>query len=436
MDRQATNLADALRAFSPLPLDFGTEENPYYVKRGHEPLHEIRTWLLKQQEPAKFLLAGHRGSGKSTELNRLAAQPAIQERFAVVKYSVQKLLDLVDLDYVDLLFISAAITFDQLVTAGPAPIALQAEIVDQLDRWRRTVVEKMTDAAEGAEVGVEGGAKLNILGTFFAGFQSRLRLEHTTRKITRETIEPRVSDFLKTLELFYKEVDAALADRGQRLLLIVEDLDKIPDIEKAHALFREKGSYLAQPPCSILYTVPIALHYDSEFQGVIRTFGHSVFLPNVPLVQRNGEPYPPGEGLMRRFVEQRIASDLIEPDALAAAVAASGGVFQQIQRLMEKACLRALGSEERAISKDDVDHAARDLRFELERALASEHYAILDEVERTAEAPADAEVLRLLHSLHLIEYRNDDRWCQINPLLTTTLKRWRGLAKKRKSARS
>ena len=42
-----------------------------------------------------------------------------------------------------------------------------------------------------------------------------------------------MSDFLKTLELFYKEVDAALAERGQRLLLIVEDLEKIPDVEKA-----------------------------------------------------------------------------------------------------------------------------------------------------------------------------------------------------------
>lgn len=425
MDQQATDLANALGAFAPAALEFGGGEHPFYVNRDDEPLREIRTWLLRQQGPAKFLLAGHRGSGKSTELNRLAARPEIQARYAVVKFSVLRVLDLVDLDYIDLLFQSAAITFNRLVSTASEPIALGLDVLDLLDRWRRTVSERIADSVQSAGTAVEAGGGLEILKAFFARFQGRLQVEHTTRKITRETIEPRLSDFLKTLDLFYGEIDLALAKRGQRLLLIIEDLDKIPDVEKARMLFSEKGAYLTQPPCSVIYTVPIAIHYDPEFQGIASTFGHSIFLPNIPLRQRNGKPYVRGRKLMKGFVERRIATDLIEPAALLAAVAASGGVLQQIQRLMEKACLRALGFERETISKDDVQHAARDLQFELERGLASQHYDLLDEVARTGKAPADPQTLRLLHALHLIEYRNDERWCQVNPLLVSTLKSWR-----------
>lgn len=431
MDKQATNLVDALRAFGPAALEFGAGDHPFYVNRDDEPLREIRTWLLRQQGPAKFLLAGHRGSGKSTELNRLAARPEIQARYAVVKFSVLKVLDVVDLDYIDLLFQSAAITFNRLVSAASEPLELAPDTIGLLDRWRRTVSERIADSSQGMGTEVEAGGGLDVLKVFFARFQGRLQVEHTTRKITREAIEPRLSDFLRTLEVFYGEIDLALASRGQRLLLILEDLDKIPDVEKARVLFSEKGAYLTQPPCSVVYTVPIAIHYDPEFQRIASTFGHSIFLPNVPLHRRDGKPYKSGRALMEGFVGRRITPKLIERSALSAAVTSSGGVLQQIQRLMEKACLRTLGFERATISKADVEHAARDLQFELERGLGSQHYKLLDEVELTSEAPSDPEVLRLLHALHLVEYRNAERWCRINPLLKSTLKRWRDLETKR-----
>lgn len=435
MDKQAKTLAEALPNFSPRPLEFTGHRSSFYVERDDEPLANVRNRLLAQTGPSKFLVAGHRGSGKSTEINRLVVREEIRARFEVVKFSAQEELDLVDLDYVDLLFFSAARVFTALVADAEKPIELTDEVLKRLDLWRQQydgkLAREVTTEAERSVAGeVATGVKLSVLRAFFAEIQARLRVERTTRQVTRQIVEPRLSEFLTTLEIFYREVDDALSERQRQLLLVVEDLDKIPDIAKAQVLFRDKGAYLTQPPCSILYTLPIALHYDPAFQGVARTFGYSVFLPNVPLRQKDGTGYAHGSRLMREFVTRRIEESLIEPSALEMAIEKSGGVFMQIQRLMDLACLRAFGSGRTVIEISDVDEAALDLRFEYERQLAERHYHALDRVDRTREASSEDDVLVLLHSLHLIEYRNRERWCMVNPLLQPALARWRALQEK------
>lgn len=421
---KATDLAGGMESFSPAPLEFGPDgKSEFYVQRPDAPLSLLRTRLLQGKTVQKFLLAGHRGSGKSTELNRLSADAEIQERYAIVKFSVKDVLDLADLSYIDLLFVAVSLTFDRLVSELGLKISPRA--VERLDLWRRAVEEKVHSHNEDAGAEVKGGAQLKFLSAFFAGFSGRLRVEQTTRRITREIVERRLSEFLDTLSTFFRDIELALAKRNKRLLLIIEDLDKIPDITKALALFHDKGIYLNRPPCRIVYTVPIAIHYSKKFQKVAQTFGQSLFLPNVALNERgSAAEYSPGRQLMRGFVLQRLDSSLIEDDALHEAVEMSGGVFQQFQRLMEDACTRTLTRNLPVITVEEIRAAAAELRNELERTLASSDYPVLDGVSKTLQAPSDDTTLELLHSLHLVEYRNLERWCNVNPLLAPTLKRW------------
>ncbi|MCP4655174.1 MAG: hypothetical protein GY856_07115, partial [bacterium] len=221
---KAQDLAGGLRNFHPAPIRFGpggTED--FYVRRRDDPLDLLRAQLLHGQASEKTLLAGHRGSGKSTELNRLCADSEIRKRFAVVKFSVKDVLDLTDLSHIDLLFTAVALSYDELCT-GPEALELSAQTMAELDRWRKLVagglVEEKTrthDEAAGAEV--TAGAKLSLLlGSFFAGITGRLRVEQTTRQVTREMVEPRLSEFLKTLDRFFQDVDLALGSRDRRLL--------------------------------------------------------------------------------------------------------------------------------------------------------------------------------------------------------------------------
>lgn len=428
--KPATNLVEAINRFTPEPIEFGvgSKNQAFYVERPDDPLRKLRVNLLSSPAGSvKTLLAGHRGTGKSTELNRLAADPEIQERFAIVGFSVQESLEITDVDHVDLLFTMVAQTYDALSSDG-APLGLREQTIKALEGWRSRVVERMEEVAKGTSGELSAGSGGEGLLGFFGKFGGRLRFERTTREVTRQVIQPRIGEFLGHVQDFFIDVQVALdADRGKRLLVLIEDLDKLPDIDKAEALFSSTGPYLADPPARIVYTVPIALHYKNSFAQIVSLFGESTLVPNVRLVSNDDgrKPYQDGIETLRAFVEHRMALSLVEEDALRESIELSGGLFQQLRRLIYNACHTAVGRKAQRLSRADVQDAASELRAELERPLTREHIAILHEVHATKQASAEGAALDLLHHLRLMEYRNGERWCDVNPLLLPTLKRWK-----------
>ncbi|NEO76713.1 MAG: hypothetical protein F6J99_10905, partial [Moorea sp. SIO4G3] len=73
----------AYQLFNPdQPLTTLEEIEDFYVQREDSPVqHGINT-LQMEDQPVKFLLAGHRGSGKTTELRRI--EQALGENYAVI----------------------------------------------------------------------------------------------------------------------------------------------------------------------------------------------------------------------------------------------------------------------------------------------------------------------------------------------------------------
>lgn len=427
---KAVTLIEAINRFSPQPIEFGlsSKNQSFYVQRPDDPLGDLRVHLLNSPEGIdKTLVAGHRGTGKSTELNRLASAAEIQERYEIVSFSVKDALELSDVDHVDLLFTMVAKTYDAL-SSDDAPLKLKDSTVASLQGWGSRVVEKMEEVAKGSGVDLSVGADAKGLAGFFGSFGTRLRYEKTTRESTRQVIKPRIGEFLGHVRDFFIDVQLALKEhKGKRLLLIIEDLDKLPNVSEAEELFSDTGPYLTSPPVRIVYTVPIALHYSKTFAQIAGRFGQSFLVPNVRLVSHDDgyQAYPAGVETMRGFVEHRMGLSLVDDGALSEAVELGGGLFQQMQRLMQKACTKAVGRKLERLGPAEVKEAASDLRAELERGLEREDIRILHEVRQTKQASADEATLALLHFLHLVEYRNSERWCDVNPLLLPTLERWK-----------
>lgn len=430
--QKATKLAEAIHRFSPQPIKFGLDSinESFYVERPDDPLGDLRVQLLSSPMAVeKTLLAGHRGSGKSTELNRLAADPDVQSRYVIVSFSVKDALELGDVDHVDLLFTMVRYTY-QVLSSAETPLSLKESTVSALEGWRSQVVERMEEVVKGASAelgaGVDAKGSTGLLG-FFGKFGTRLRYEKSTREVTRQVIQPRISEFLGHVNDFFVDVQLALQEQGKQLLLLIEDLDKLPDVRKAESLFHDTGPYLADPPARIVYTVPIALHYSKKFAQIASRFGESVLVPNVRLVSNDDgqQRWEPGHETMRGFVTHRMDASLIMEDALALAIEVGGGLFQQMQRLLQKACTKAVGRKMSILTTTEVQDAAADLRAELERGLDRSDIGILHEVHATRQASSDEATLDLLHFLHLVEYRNHERWCDVNPLLLPTLERWK-----------
>ena len=96
----AKDLRKAHTNFDPMrPL---SGDSKFYVDRKNNPLVEMKWSLLNDNPvPQKILFSGHRGSGKSTELRKLTADGEIKEKYFVVHYSINDILDPADLKYTD-----------------------------------------------------------------------------------------------------------------------------------------------------------------------------------------------------------------------------------------------------------------------------------------------------------------------------------------------
>jgi energy-coupling factor transporter ATP-binding protein EcfA2 len=86
------DLKEAYRALDPAhPLD---PDSPFYVPRPDNPVSRIIAEFQMTDTPRQYLLTGHRGTGKTTELNRIAE--ALSPHYAVQSINADSIIPLHD----------------------------------------------------------------------------------------------------------------------------------------------------------------------------------------------------------------------------------------------------------------------------------------------------------------------------------------------------
>jgi len=375
--------------------------SPFYVQRKRNPLDRIKRALLRSSPLSqKFLFSGHRGSGKSTELNRLMAYPEIQDKYFIVHYSVRDVLDPAGLEYTDLLLSIGAQIFIEAREKGK--LRLKKKLLDELTRW---VGALGTEESEQVDTGVEIGTDLKVL-------QAKLKTGDTSRMNIRKNIEARLPTFVSVTNLIIAEVEQKVE---KKVLVAIDDLDK-PDLEVARKLFYERQTSLTLPDCSIIYTIPIALLYSSDAGQVKQPFTESHILPNVTITNRHDRsPDHEGREVMREFVKKRMSLELIDEESLNYAIYVSGGVFREMARVMSMAADNAIARGEEKIGKQDVEDAESEIRNEFRRMLETDDYEALAKIHKSRELRGSETCEKLLHNLSILEYRNEENWCDVHP---------------------
>jgi hypothetical protein len=402
----AEDLDLAWSNFDPVyPLPAGC---PFYMEPVGKPLNELINALLRtHRQPPKYFFSGHRGCGKSTELNRLAADEEIRQKFFVVKYSVRDVCDVNNLNYVDVLFSIGAQLFLQYADAGRE---LRPELMTDLEAWRNSI-EWVREKESSFETSVGGG----IQG-FFVSVMAKIRAEATTRNIIRQTIEPRLSELIDKINLIVADIEGR---EGKSVLVIIDDLDK-PNLEQATEIFYNNQTAITQPICHIIYTVPISMFFAQEF---IAIRDHKFSLPNIKLHVKNDRTsrYEPGYAMLKTFIFKRLEKDLIEPDAVDLVIKIGAGVFRETARIMQIAAGSAIERGRDRIIKEDVERAERVLRSDFKRILQTGDYDILEEVYKNNDIRGIEKIGHLLHNLSVLEYENDENWYDIHPTLENVL---------------
>jgi len=409
MNRMPTaSLEEALNLFDPQrPLEM-SELNAYYVARPHAPLEPMKTYLRVNRQSIKVLFSGHRGSGKSTELTRLAKD--LENEFFIVRFSA-RVLNLADLNYVDIILTCAAALFREATDKARKvriPAALWKDVLDWLTQ-EITTETTITVPRSGS-----ASAKINALVFSIEGKYGR---EAATRTTMRDRLHTRVNDLIEQVNVGCKEIEKVT---GRRPLVIFEDIDKT-DLAHARDLFFDHATTLNSPACGIIYTFPIALCYSNEFRARIGDYSRHFLLPNVSLYNKDNTPNPAGRDALREVVTRRVSESVFADAALDSIIELSGGLMRDLVRLVSDAATFALTEGKPAITAEIVRRVAAEIGNDFRRLLLPEHYEALRKARATKQITPDETMRQLLENLSLLEYRNDDTWCDAHTIVRTLL---------------
>jgi DNA polymerase III delta prime subunit len=402
-------LKAAFNLFNPgHPLENG-ELDTFYVSRPHAPLSRLRAWLETTNEPATVLFSGHRGSGKSTELRRLAKD--LEASFFVAQISTTRFTNIADLSYVDVVLAAAAGLLRKALD-NEEYVPLHDDLLKEILRFLEAEITHEAITATTGPGNVTG--KLNAL---LVSIEAKYGKENTTRTTIRDRLYPRVASLIERINDACKNISE---QTGRTPLIIVEDIDK-SDLAHARDLFFNHATTLNSLGCHVIYTFPVPLCYSNEFPERVGDYTTHFLLPNVSLYTRDDRPEPDGYKTLKEVITRRVPETLFAADALEKVIQLSGGLMRNLIRFVRDAALIAITENASAIRPEMVEEVAAEAGNGYRRLLLPEHYDALIKAHATKQIIPNETVRQLLENLSLLEYRNSENWCDVQPVVQRLL---------------
>lgn len=385
----------------------------FYIDRPDNPMNKLKTFLLTSPGDDKVLFSGHLGSGKSTELNRFSVDPEIRKEFFVIKYSISEILNIIDIDYIDFLLSFAACLY---IKASGEGVGFSGPVLKILEKWIGYFKSGMDDW-EDEDKKISGAKKILA---FFNRVSVILLREFTLRDNVKKAIKRNINGLVDVINALVAYINSNVGEK--ELLVIIDDLEKIPDIARSEELFIKAGNYMAVPGCKIIYTVPIALYYSIKFKPLMSVFSKSYFLPNIKVREKDGTGEIDPSGCMTEFLKRRIDIDRISEGAVNLMIENSAGVARELVRILRDSCVNAISKRHDTVETEMVNAVIAELRNEFQRGLEKRHMDVLKDIE-AGKLPEDQEsLMELFHSKAILEYINGGRWTAVNPIVKPLLK--------------
>jgi len=429
---RAQTLDEALNLLDVVPLDFlGAPQSPasnpeFYTELppldheelpGSGPAERLRRSLLGRRSQMKVFLAGHVGSGKSTQINRLAADPAIQDAFTVILLRLEPQLAPF-LDTGQLLFLIAGEIFKLGVEKG---------LLSEDERWKKILHE--LDAKLYGDAGIvarEGSlsAEYNLL---FVKVRQELQLSEHRRRQFRQLGETQQTLFIDLLNALTLDIETRLTEQGSHrsLLVLIDDLDKVRGVEQQKDIFDTNFAALQQLPFRVLYTVPTGVALGPNRQELRRTIEHLYpvrVLDKAPLGFEPEKAFIPGsDAFFRSALHHRVEPGIIDDEAIRMAAIYSGGVLRDFFRLLRSAADLAQYHQLDQVDARALRAAVRDARLRESAGLLRPDMQALLAVHEHHDLERE-EDRRYLDEGRVLECYNDRVWYEVNPLLWSIIR--------------
>ncbi len=414
-DYRAKTLRDGFRRCGPNPLS-GNELAQYYVDltpvRKTEAIEGVNT-ILDFQEPGEFssiLFTGHRGCGKSTELQRIRAQ--WEQDFRVVYFEADEETDfyLILIKQIEFELRQMGLHFD------PTLLSSFEDWFKEITKENETTVESSINVE--AEASLGSGAP--FIAKLFVKLLAQIKGADKRKILIRQRLQQDISRLKADVNLLLRDAYHQIKDRYPKgFLIIFDNLDRVPPNVGEH-LFFDYANYLRELNCTVIYTAPISVLCSSK--NIINTFGepHIVSMVGVyQLVRDRCDLDYDSAGLqgLAQIVEKRldVAALFESREELLSLVKASGGHVRQLMQMVRSACQTASTRKHDKIQAEDVVYAAKQQQFNFERFVPDDHYPLLAKVCVTKNITKDEVGQLMLYNTSVLEYNGLDRWNYPNP---------------------
>lgn len=425
--RHASQISEMINAFSPEPLR-GKQMKEFYCNdtmeyrmsdKYNSPIEDIFEMCQEEGGQNAFLLLGHKGCGKSTELNQLSA------KLAARGYQVKTIICSTDLDMFNLVYSDLFILMGEalLGIAKECECTISKDILDAIthfwDEGTETSVVKKEETAD-----IEGGMSAETPGIFnvlkiFAKIKADLKYNEEVRKEYRSRISIRSSEWMALLKDIAEEITGKT--EGKAPIIIFEDLDKLnPD--DAWKVFYNYAAVLSGMSFPVIYTFPIGLSYDTRFAAMEGYFVTKT-LPMIKIETIEGEPFTDGIKVIREIVEKRADLQLFEEGVLDSLIHYSGGSLRDLFHTIVASAKRADRRNSGSISMEDAERALEEVKTSLTRRIEQKDYDFLIHIYKgNKELIEDKQMLlKMLQASVVLEY-NGKRWHNLHPLVARFFK--------------
>ena len=422
--KRATNILEIPNSFRNDPLERDQLKEFYKdtieVRTGtiaNSPLDDIFDSCIEPKSRNAHLLLGHRGCGKSTELNHLA-EKLRKSGFHVKTIRCMDALDGANMAFSDIIVL---MTDALLNLAKDYHVHVNHNDLLTLDRFgaeikKEDVVLTETETEIGAGAELDTPKLFQNLIHFFISLKTSLKLNQSSRTTIRKTILIRNQEWLDAVNRIGDALTASFD--GHQPILCFEDLDK----GNTWDIFAGHCEILTGTTFPVIYTFPIAFSYRSDF-AEMRAFFQIRRLPMIEVIKMDRSRNERGIAAIRSIVESRADSGLFDPGVIDYLIVKTGGSLRDLFSAINDAARYARRLRQETISRDVVDIALERIKSDLSAQLQGKDHDFLKTIyEGKHQFIEDRDrLLEMMKGGVVLEY-NGKRWHDVHPLIVDYLR--------------